>query len=259
MADYPIIMTGESVRATLAGKKSRTSRIPSTANSLLAFRRVGPRGALREIWDRLDWKAPAIEQRRLPVGNPGGHFVVCDPLGDAFHRVYPLYEPGDRLWVREAWAQICNDDGCLDEAAVCPCGGCHVEYRADSECKYPGQWPDDAGQDPECPKWRSPRYMPRWASRLTLEVLSVRAEWLNDIDFAGVQAEGLDVVAALPPFPHTSSGERLSEEKLMGLANHMARVLMEKRWDTINAKRGYPWKDNPPDWGIEYRLLEEGK
>jgi len=88
--------------------------------------------------------------------------------------VWQKVRPGDRLWVREAW--------CLDERFYLK-----SLYRAD----------DDDGQQKAVPiSYKSPIYMPRWASRITLVVTAARIEQLRDIkkqSLSQVQAEGLDV------------------------------------------------------------------
>lgn len=81
----------------------------------------------------------------------------------------PYGQPGDRLWVREA---------CM----VCDIGiEQHVAYRADGE-------PDESWLRPL--RWRPSIHMPRWASRITLEVTGVRVERLQDISDADAKAEG---------------------------------------------------------------------
>lgn len=252
MAEYPILLKGWGVRATLEGRKTQTRRIPSTTNSLLNGWRVGGRGVGREIWNGLDWSRATREEVEP-------FFALPCPDG-MVHDVAPLYQPGDTLWVRETWAQIFTAEGCVhgddfeinarDE--VCPCPGCHVEYRADSGDKYPAQWPDDAGQDAECPKWRASIHMPRWASRITLEVVSVRAERLQEIRGTDCVAEGVGWVAG---GGHATKRRRMVEEIEQGYPGH--RRLFAQHWDAINAKRGYGWDANPPVWVIEYRMVEE--
>lgn len=88
----------------------------------------------------------------------------------------PYGKPGDRLWVREAWFDnLCprttgdRNDGIL--------------YRADGT-------PDFEGEE-NLIRWRSSTHMPRWASRITLEITGVRVERLQDISEADAKAEGV--------------------------------------------------------------------
>lgn len=139
------------------------------------------------------------------------------------HFACPYGRKGDRLWVRETF--YCDDyrypDAPVEDLRRL------LEYRADHRC---ANW--EAG----CPcrdengrsNWRPSIHMPRWACRLELEVVSVRAERLHEItDGAEVLAEGV----------LTSSRD--------GFAN---------LWDEINGKRA-PWRDNPWVWRVEFRRV----
>ena len=77
---------------------------------------------------------------------------------------YP-YVPGDVLWVREAWAKE---------------GECDLQYKAGPHI----------GDDALGVTWKSPIFMPRWASRLTLRITGVRVERLRDISEDDAMAEG---------------------------------------------------------------------
>jgi hypothetical protein len=79
-------------------------------------------------------------------------------------------------------------------------------------------------------------FMPRWASRVTLEVTGVRVERVRDIDRAGILAEGI---------------ERLSPGNLFRLEREMFSAL----WNGINAKRGYGWNTNPLVWVITFKVV----
>jgi hypothetical protein len=85
----------------------------------------------------------------------------------------PYGQPGDRLWVRETWApvfkRVPHSNGCL--------------YRADDD----GRQINPRSMDG---KWKPSIHMPRWASRLTLEMTSVRVEQLKDISEEDAKAEG---------------------------------------------------------------------
>lgn len=99
--------------------------------------------------------------------------------------------------------------------------------------------------------------MPRWASRITLEVTDVRVERVQDITEDDARAEGVDL-----------NGIGLSEQY-----THTAVSRFEALWNSINAERGYPWFDvdlpdnlktgegrvmhgNPWVWVVEFRRLE---
>ena len=129
-------------------------------------------------------------------------------------RLLNLYgEPGNGLWVRETWAH--NEDKS------------ELWYRADYPCTIPMYATKLFGGT----GWRSPMYMPRWASRIALEITDVRVERLQDITFRDLQAEGMQ-------------GEFTEAVK-----NYM------QIWDSLNAKRGYPWSSNPWVWVISFRKV----
>lgn len=119
----------------------------------------------------------------------------------------PYGAPGDLLWVREAWG---------------PCEG-GIIYRADESDSAK---PDDG-------RWHSPIHMHRSFSRLTLRVLSVRVERVQEISEEDARAEGCGYSGPAPDAP-------LSE-----------RDLFARLWDSINAKRA-PWSSNPWVWCIEF-------
>lgn len=143
----------------------------------------------------------------------------------------PYGRPGDRLWVREAWRRPHVNSG--TDLTV----GQVIQYRATSD------WHDGFGES-----WRPSIHMPRWASRITLEVVSVRVERLQEItheDALMEGCEGYDWVSSSPYIsgPHTDSGE-LPREEFAAL------------WDQLNADRGYSWDSNPWVWRVEFKRVE---
>lgn len=130
----------------------------------------------------------------------------------------PYGQPGDRLWVRETWAPHPDFPACVRRPV----------YRADPECKY------------DVPRWRPSIHMPRWASRILLEVVSVRVERLQDISEADAGAEGVlewacrsQGVKDLPTFTKTGFFTRLWEQ-------------------TYGPDR---WATNPWVWVIEFKRV----
>jgi hypothetical protein len=105
---------------------------------------------------------------------------------------------------------------------------CDVRYCAD---------------DPTDGPWRPSIHMPRWASRITLEVVAVRVERVQDITEADARAEG---IAAYVEY---GGG---SVETLIQGNRHSFREL----WDSINASRGYGWDANPFVWVVEFQGFE---
>lgn len=131
------------------------------------------------------------------------------------------WAPGDRLWVRETWAQ--------DAWGT-------ILYRETN--------PDAA------PKWRPSIFMRRIHSRLTLEVLNVRSEQLQAITPDEVRMEGVVRLAGYGNIVGLDGCERRDDA--------VSRLLLwERGWDSINGKRpGCSWADNPLVWRIEFRRVE---
>jgi len=141
----------------------------------------------------------------------------------------------DLLWVRETWGAVSKTEErtSLEE--------CNIEYRADlpAGCTdYPGGWPmEDARGNDEAPRWRPSIFMPRWASRITLKIINVRVERLQDISDDDAEKEGFEYF-----------GETLLEPT--------PREKFAKYWDSINAKRVYTWDNNPWIWVIEFEKVK---
>jgi hypothetical protein len=138
----------------------------------------------------------------------------------ALLRRCPYGVAGDRLWVKETW----GGDDC-----------CGFAYRADTpeQKRFEGD-----GEQPDSP-WRSPRFMPRAASRIDLEVVSVRVERLQEITEDDARAEAASLEG---PFPSPYDGARWYREAFAVL------------WDGINSKRA-PWASNPWVWAITFKRV----
>ena len=116
------------------------------------------------------------------------------------------YQVGDRLWVRETWKKKLDRYADVKGAFV---------YKANYDRTF-----EDA-------KWKPSIHMPRWASRITLEITEVRVERLNQISADDVTKEGVD--------------------------NLVTFMLL---WDRLNKKRGYEWKSNCWVWVITFKLCQ---
>ena len=213
MKERPIIFNAESVRAILARRKTMTRRVVKPQPTLPNFVVTGA------LWSWSNLTAAEIEKS----------------YAGKFHVIPCPYAPGHRLWLRETWAAVwpAYDWVPLEE--------CRIEYRADLApgcTDYPGNWPAEEAQgDPDAPRWRASIHMPRWASRITLEVTGVQAGRVQDICEADAYAEGID---RAPTMPHPV-------------------VWYREHWDSLNAKRGFPWKMNPWVWVISFYPIKEVK
>jgi len=83
--------------------------------------------------------------------------------------------------------------------------------------------------------WKPSIFMPKWATRIWLEVTGVRAERVQDITATGIMEEGV---------------------KGWKAPMLLARSRFQALWDSINAKRGFGWDTNSWVWVYEFELLE---
>lgn len=204
MKERPILFSAPMVRAILSGTKTQTRRV------------VKP--------------APQADQILKPlVGSSGFRFVMDATPLDAknIRRIrwdYSYGQPGDRLWVRESYQRF-SDDG-------------QIMYRADPESfKSMNELKRD-----DCleARWRPSIHMPRWASRITLEVTGVRVERLQDISEADAIAEGVRQYSAL--------------ERIQAGQDRWARHAYRSLWESIDGPGS--WDANPWVWVVEFKRAE---
>jgi hypothetical protein len=212
MKELPIIFTSESVRAILEGRKTQTRRVikPQPIDTELIEIICGGK-----VHYRRPVNDPMIEEA---LKTPEYH--VRSVIAGLIEKC-PYGQPGDRLWVRETW-DVRFLEGYLEK---------HICYRA-NHVAIPLKHEYNKKLDYN---WKSPMFMPRWASRITLEIVNIRVERVQDISWDDVIAEGA-----------VSSPECSEWTWFSGL------------WKSINDKRGYPWDSNPWVWVIEFKRLGEG-
>jgi hypothetical protein len=234
------------VRAILAGTKTQIRR-PVKLPSFDRVTRIIPSDGAVDLWDAKD------ERGATPAARMVWHSITC-----------PYGVPGDRLWVRETFAVESN--GYLGSAEEYPPpfnDGRPIDwedtgeeagriwwqphYRATDpppEFAYEGEC--DCDKDDPHVHWKPSIHMPRWASRLTLEVTDVRGQRLQEISREDAIAEGLEWAA--PTFG------------VYGLAtswNADPRESYRALWDSINGKRA-PWDSNPFVWAVSFRTVARG-
>jgi len=217
VTERAILFSGPMVRAILAGTKTQTRRV------------VSPRPPrVEDVHAKAGIDYGWFTDRRTP-----GRFQVSGPvwavreLGGSIADTglsCPYGVVGDRLWVRETFALVWPGEYAPESVHEN-----RVEYHADTGAKYPGGWPNDCGDDPDCGRWKPSIHMPRWASRITLDVTGVRVERLQEISRADADAEGV--------------------ASILGHPESFATL-----WNSINGKReGRTWADNPWVWCVEFR------
>lgn len=152
MGERPILFSSAMVRAILADAKTQTRRV-------VKLPRWAEPGTLEEGADGV-----------LAVARVSGCLAdVSCPYG----------APGDDLWVRETWARRVDVDPEKDAEKARH----YLRFAADSD-DLNSEW-HDYGE-----RWRPSIHMPRWASRITLRVTSVRVERLHAISEDDARAEG---------------------------------------------------------------------
>ena len=154
MTERGMIFNAEMVRAILDGRKTQTRRIMKVqpeSNQL----------GLLLITDST--KHSDIGKYHWAESNATGNHVRSKLFSCPFGAV------GDRIWVRETWARYNIDQNSHD-----------IAYRATT----PEDWPEEG-------RWRPSIHMPRWASRILLEITDVRVERLNSIHDVDAMREGI--------------------------------------------------------------------
>lgn len=235
MRERPILFSGTMVRAILAGQKTQTRRVLKQA--------TGPSLSV-SIEDE-----PGVAELSWLYGDGPGHEVhetvkkVACPYG----------RPGDRLWVREATIKV-EDHGYegpvfveSDEGRACLEGGLAPD-------------PDDCVEvEPYELRIRPSIHMPRAYSRITLEIVSVRVQRLNDISEADAFAEGIQRLEnhswgagpAKPLGTYRGLDEWSEKEGFWTDAVSAYAAL----WESINGPGS--WAANPWVWVVEFRRITQ--
>lgn len=212
MKERPILFSAPMVRSLLNCTKSQTRRIvkPIHGGKILA-----PAGA-----------SIALEQRSDTELNT----VLC-----------PYGHSGDRLWVRETWQGPLIDEELEEEFRQSP-----DYFKKPAFCAYRATDTLDAiNADGEELGWRPSIHMPRWASRILLEITGVRVERLQDISEADAIAEGIS--ADLDGRYHCGFDEA-GEIKCKSPVTAYAWL-----WNGINGADS--WAANPWVWVIEFNRM----
>lgn len=216
--ERPILFSGPMVRAILEGRKTQTRRIVKPQPESMHHDEVG---------------------YELSMPN-------CRPLyPDSFCKAYCKFgRVGERLWVRESHA-IYRDAFAREK------GDEVILYRADASA-YWNMTPHNHMEaefnplrdtsDYE-PKWTPSIHMPRWASRITLEITAVRVQRLNDLTNADAVAEGM---AKSHP-----SIDKVSQS--LGYED-FSRSMFAQLWDSLYFD--CPWESNPWVWVIDFQPLK---
>ncbi|HAG3179117.1 TPA: hypothetical protein G8Z49_004587 [Salmonella enterica] len=227
MKERGMIFNGEMVRAILDGRKTQTRRI------------VNPQPELTK-GSGFSWKGCLY----------GSGSNDRETNRNFAHIKCPFGKPGDRIWVRETYhgplfdyehmESYLEDSSKFEKPDFCI-------YRADGN---PAPEFYDADDNLHC-GWRPSIHMPRWASRILLEITNVRVERLNSISEQDALREGID-------------RERLeeSQDNYDCIADHnmtgrpTATGAFKYLWESIYGEEN--WQANPWVWVIEFKRVEGG-
>ncbi|GHG79830.1 hypothetical protein [Comamonas sp. JC664] len=211
MAERPILFSGPMVQAILAGRKTVTRRVlkpqPEQSDIIAAWR----------------WYGRTFAGGWSLTGTPPAAMLKDCPYG----------QPGDQLWLRETWA--------LED---CGADGERVVYRADRAAAWRATLGDFhyLSSDYEPGRWRPSIHMPRWASRLMLNVVSIRAERLHAITEEDARAEGVEPDAKYPSRWKNYLGDVSVPDAVDSFMT---------LWMSINGIES--WDANPWVWRVEFR------
>lgn len=213
MKERPILFKGPMVRTILSGEKTVTRRALKMPHGF--------------------WETSATgELVPIPANCPYG-------------------KPGDRLWVRETFAFLGNEDGCCidwqDNLVKGDERGAARIYRAScppgdyglNQIPAKAEWKPDTEAMEYDGAWRPSIHMPRWASRILLEITAVRVERLQDISRADIRAEGLQC----PP-------ELASDD-----VSPNYRDWYPAAWRELWESTGGDWCANPWVWVVEFKRV----
>ncbi|AOV00397.1 hypothetical protein [Delftia tsuruhatensis] len=218
MQERPILFSAPMVLALLAGTKTQT-------------RRVAKEFAGRDDLEKI--------LRRFP--NQNG----C-----------PYGQPGDRLWVREAFRfpasldhlspSVCGDKA-LDAGYRTPWAP--TQFEADGS--RTGEWRgfDTPPEKTRPGKLRPGIHMPRWASRISLEITALRAERLQDISDADARAEGIEGMAGDPECGYRNYLDQSGKDWTLS-----PRESFQSLWESINGPAS--WAKNPWVWVVEFERAQ---
>ena len=213
MKECQILFTGEMVRAILDGRKTQTRRL------------VKPQpheGS--KLWGMIQHD-----------GEPRALFW-CEGQPSNYGTCLPMHV-GDRLWVRETWGLMAyhdTTDWCRDSVAKMT----EADVRDRFLVEHAANW----NLPSESAYWRPSIHMPRWASRIDLEITAVRVERVQDITEDDAKAEGVT--------PDDYEGYEHPDNPTLSCAAH--RYSLRDLWQSIYAN----WDANPWVWVYEFRRIK---
>ncbi|MCG3462699.1 hypothetical protein L7G72_12700 [Xenorhabdus bovienii] len=224
MKETPIIFNADMVRAILDGRKTQTRRAVKYQPCELPDSPTYP--LLKD--GKLAWCRKGEDDH--------GGWIDC-----------PYGKIGDQLWVRETFCPVFDAQYAEGEIDW-------IDYRATPRysAEYPAGWHLEP-EDPAALKWRPSIHMPRWASRITLEVTDTRVERLQDIKEEDALAEGIKTGR----FGNKSNWRDGFYAPGDNQPCFSAKEAFKYLWQSIYSEES--WNNNPWVWVIEFRRINNDK
>lgn len=229
----PILFSGAMVKAILDGRKTQTRRVVKPQPAEVAASAGKMPGLIR--------------------------FKASDLTLQTWNDACPYGAPGDRLWCRETWQYYDWSEH----------GQPRIRYAANNDAlwrkvaegdsdKVVNIWAELSGEDnfkidsrARDRRWRPSIHMPRWASRITLEITEVRVQRVQETSAKDILAEG----AVLRPHMDEHLGKcpisAFDEKCYSDLQS-----LWSNAWHKIYANQGHGWDKNPWVWAITFKRIK---
>lgn len=221
----PILFTAPMVKAILEGRKTQTRRL----NGLDDVNKIP------DAWDaaRVTVGALNYKVKKSAKGRYGATFIshpgaIFNNTINVCPQICPYGQPGDRLWVRENFM--------YEPAEYCWEASVSIPYR-EEEIIYQADLPYDT----KGAGWTPSIHMPRWASRITLEITGVMVERLQDISEEDAYKEGAKQGYDYP---------LTVDQKYVNSIEFFSRI-----WNSIHGPGA--WEENPWVWVVEFKRVED--
>lgn len=265
MKETPLLMCGSMVVATLEGRKGQTRRILNPQPVLI----TGLDSPRRQNHGDLFLAPDIFPTGEIVNGKITGNFVFayaegagtthCMGMVEFCRDHCPYGQPGDRIWVKEThlrWGRwVRNGKTKKGKPAWKFRPAAPNLKKVLYVAGEPVALPEKIKRTELAWHKRPSIFMPRWASRLTLEITDVRVERVQSITEADAIAEGISKVT-LQVGKHSNPQPfyRAFPDKPGGL--HSAKSAYEILWDSLNKKRGFGWDENPWVWKICFKRIK---
>lgn len=250
MKERPILFSAPMVRAILEGRKTQTRRSihPKPQES-----EYNP-GSF-PVWYRQPKTVVHNAKRKNPATGEWedckstikkGSLIHAQVTKEWFVDNCPYGQQGDVLWVRETWrADWVYDNS--PPSKIEPTGG--IRYEADGEETIYGSYSWSK-------KTRPSIFMPRWASRITLEVIGIRIERLQDITEEDSKMEGVELnrFDSMPVEGSMTWRDYSRPEGEWGYGCGHAKGSYSSLWESINGPGS--WDANPWVWVVEFKRIQ---